>query len=301
MLDSLTLDYYRKARREVANCARYGYGKTYPRGLYPERYGRNAQHALKMARDAAALGGKPGYVPASIWAGRKGSDGRVFSAYGENQLRWIENPESKGLRFVGLAHEVARKIRSRVVEHTGWYLDEFQDETVSGVVYQLPGKDGVSRYLSGYADPFNCDKNGRGPALLSMEIFEDMDSEAAQREAAQNADHIAERFAEEERAYQESHRLGREAREKATEALTLGKGMVAECRALRRFWKARNGSPALPAHLARQAIRDALQSLRNARESYQEAREEFLEALETGHGWRCDNCAAWRDGYAEGN
>lgn len=296
MLDSLTLTYYRKARREAANWGR-DYSKRYPLGLYPERYGRHAQHALKMARDAAALNGKPGYVPGSIWAGRKGSDGRVFSAYGEKQLRWIEKPESKGLRFIGLAHDVA----PRLVEHKGWYTDEFQNETVSGVVYQLTGKDGVSRYLSGYADPYNCDKNGRGPALLSLEIFADTDSDEAKRDAAGNADHIAKRFAEEERAYQESNRLGREAREKATEALTEGKEMVAQCRALRRFWKVRNGTPALPAHLARQAIREALQSLRYARESYQEARDKFLEALETGHGWRCGSCEAWREGYAEGN
>ncbi len=116
----------------------------------------------------------------------------TFSAYGEQSMRWIESPEAVGLRFVGKAHDVARNNGAlRAIDHTGWYVDEYQDNLVCGVVYQLSGRGGQPRYLAGHADPWND-----GAACLSFdEIFGD------EMEAARRADRIAELMAEGERKH----------------------------------------------------------------------------------------------------
>jgi hypothetical protein len=101
-------------------------------------------------------------------------------------MRWVEDPTACGLRLAGHADELAR------LDHTGWFVDDFQGETVRGVVYRLPSRKGVLRLVAGYADPFND-----GPACLDFsETFDD------EREAAWRADRIAERMAETEREYQ---------------------------------------------------------------------------------------------------
>ena len=66
------------------------------------------------------------------------------------------------------------------------------------------------RFLTGYADPYNCDENGHGPACLSMDVFEgeietdqtyydDLSYNNDARDAAQNADSIAKEYAAIER------------------------------------------------------------------------------------------------------
>lgn len=97
--------------------------------------------------------------------------------------RFHEEPEAH-FRFVGLAHELAKCIR-----HQGWYVEDepFQDETTVGVVYRLPSGRG---FIAGCTDPWNREKDGRGPCLLEIEAI------AEEREAALRADRIAEIYAE---------------------------------------------------------------------------------------------------------
>ena len=174
-------------------------------------------------------------------------------------LTWIENPESVGLRFVGLAHDAAPSnyAYSRpAVDHIGWYLDDNGfGETVSGVVYQLPAKNGLPRYIVGYADPWNCDKYGEGPACLDLTKVIigknggcSFEADPTLRDAARLADSYAEWMAQEAREYD-------------------------------REW--RNG-----------------QNARQIGEEMREARERFHDALDTEHRWSCDNRDAWREGYA---
>lgn len=98
--------------------------------------------------------------------------------------RFVENA-SKGLRFVGASHE----IDGAHVNHNGWYIDNFQDTTAHGVVYQLPSRKGELLYVPGVNDPFNNDC-----AILD---FHDIRDDKA--EAANAADTMAERYAEEAR------------------------------------------------------------------------------------------------------
>lgn len=230
--------------------------------------------------------------------------GATFSAYGESRLRWIEDPEEWGLRLVGLAHEIPAGNHLRApVDHKGWYLDPdgWSGETVAGVVYRLPGKDGRARYLAGYADPWNCDSDGRGPACLSLDVIhgEPLDSswdhDSALRDAARAADAIAERMAEESRDYAEAREAGARARTLAGEALETGRALVAACRDARALWRARGGSPALPGPMVRAALREALERVRALREEYAERLEEARDAREDGRG-----VDGFRDGYADG-
>ena len=79
----------------------------------------------------------------------------------------------------------------------------------------MSGKGGRGRYLVGYADPWNCDKDGRGPALLSLDpmigdpVHSDLECDPVLRDAARRADEIAGRMAEEERDYQTALEAGR--------------------------------------------------------------------------------------------
>lgn len=210
----------------------------------------SAARCLANARETVArclATGKdvPGFYHSSIWRGLGGSDGATFAAHGESRMRWIENPAAKGLRLVGLAHDAApagHAYYRPAVEHSGWYLDNHGGETVAGVVYQLPGRDGRARYLVGYADPWNADAQGRGPACLSLDVIEgdptatDYDPDPALRDVARHADAIAESFAESERDYQAAYRAGAEAAQLASDATEAAREWAQSVRGLRALW-----------------------------------------------------------------
>jgi len=289
---------YRKIRRDVAATAR-SESARYPQSIYPERYGRRAAHALEQARRDVEAGRGASYVPAGIWSGRGGSDGRTFASHGESAMRWIERPESKGLRFIGLAHDAAPAscaYSHPAVDHTGHYLDEFGGETVAGVVYQLPARGGMVRYLAGYADPYNADRDGRGPACLSMRVFESeapesaYDQPEALRDAARAADAIAESYADDQREYEAAREAGRAARELAGEALEAGREMIRHCRDARRLWTIRNGGGLATFGISespRDLLRAAIEAAREAREEYR-AR---LKAARDARRWNWRNAA----------
>lgn len=336
MSESNVLQHYAARRRAAMSTGRLDLAKRDARlgaDYAAKNYPWTAAECLAAAR-RDMLAKVRLYTGNQIWAGRGGSDGATFDAYGEKRLRWFENPESKGLRFVGLQGDLSTDRRAE----TGYYLDEFGDETVSGVVYQLPTRKGEMRFLAGYADPWNCDKAGRGPACLSLQIHSeriepgyresryasgttangrvqytiqryyvdrqeatDVAKADAIYSAVQSADSIASRMAEAERDYQESFRLGREARETAGEALAAGKAWLSAMREIRSAFKARHKAGTLGQSVAawRDMIRNRIHETRDLCDEWQEARQKAHSALETGHGWQCGNVEAWREGYSE--
>ena len=102
-----------------------------------------------------------------------------------DSYRWVENVED-GLRKVGDSDDIVR------MDHTGYYVDNFQDETVHGEVYQMPARNGVSQFVPAVNDP-----NNKGCACLDFSSVTD-DKE----DAARWADSMAEQWAEREREYQ---------------------------------------------------------------------------------------------------
>lgn len=146
----------------------------------------------------------------------------AHEAYGYRNLRWVENV-SDGLRLVGFADEIARKERSRAIEHRGWFTHDDGDppDVLRGIVYQLPARNGQPQYVYGYDDPNNDDC-----ALLCF------DPVPTVMEAARDADRLAEIYAEHERDFHRAwdagcrySSLGESIKELRQEALQLGAEM----------------------------------------------------------------------------
>ncbi len=102
-----------------------------------------------------------------------------------DRYRWVENV-SKGLRFVGKADKLVK------LGHTGWYMDNFQDETVHGQVWQLPARNGEPQFIPGVNDSRNPDAS----AIDVHSITSDKE------DCARTADQMAKNWAEREREYQ---------------------------------------------------------------------------------------------------
>lgn len=242
--------------------------------LAREAYARDPAAALARVRYHAP--GANGLLP--IWSRveRIGAPCRVGGELG----RWYEDSALAGLRRVGTSDEIG------VTDHRGWYMDpRGAGETVRGVVYQLPARNGRARYLAGYDDPF-----GNGGAFLACELFEDDDHEAAKREAAQRGGAIAERMAADERERAEAYEAGAAARELAREAHEAGKAWVATLRKLRQHLKTRHalGMFGVTSDETRRVIRSYVNAARGNCISYQDALEKAREAREDIGAW------AWR-------
>lgn len=137
----------------------------------------------------------------------------------KRQLAYVENPANAGLRYVGRVE--ADTPRGNIWdnrEQSGWYTDPygdtFRDGTglCYGVVYQLPARDGVARFVAGY----QFGGVDGGPTLDLGTIFQKprgdgyaapQDLDAA-RDAARAADSMAKHAAEEEREYQFAWQAG---------------------------------------------------------------------------------------------
>ena len=112
-------------------------------------------------------------------------DGTLPKYIPRDRYRWVENV-TDGLRWVGKSDDLIR------LDHTGYYTDNFQDETVHGEVYQMPARNGEPVYIPAVNDP--CNENC---ACL------DFTSTTSDKEdAARWADSMAEKWAEMEREYQ---------------------------------------------------------------------------------------------------
>lgn len=103
---------------------------------------------------------------------------------GSDLMVWVERPDTH-LRRVGFSDQITKG-----VQHRGWYASDSEDphEVFRGVVFRLPSRGGVHRYMYGYADPWND-----GPAALSLTPADDLD------DAARWADDLARFAAEAER------------------------------------------------------------------------------------------------------
>jgi hypothetical protein len=125
---------------------------------------------------------------------------------GRRQCRWVNNA-SKGMRLVGLAHKVDKRI-----QHTGWYTDEDgMNETLTGIVYRLPARNGRNRYLIGYADPLNDDAALLEAGLIEADLEDSGECESL-NSVARAADRFAEIMAEQERDYNSAYYYYRHAR-----------------------------------------------------------------------------------------
>lgn len=123
----------------------------------------------------------------------------------DNGKRFIENYAANGIRLAGTVHDLC----PRLIDHTGWYTDNFQDELIVGAVFLLPGKDGHARAFPGYLDP-----NNDGCALIDFAQGELVNCREGEpdssdwRDVAATADRIAERAAKESRAYNAAWQSG---------------------------------------------------------------------------------------------
>lgn len=138
------------------------------------------------------------------------------------KLAHVEKPDNAGLRYIGrVMPETGRNGIWDSGDKCGWhtdpYGDVFRDGTglCYGVVYQLPGRNGESRYVAGYE--FGGIEGG--PTLDMSEIYieprgerwgsdECPTNQDAARSAAHAADSMAERAAEQEREYQTAWQAG---------------------------------------------------------------------------------------------
>lgn len=225
--------------------------------------GFTAVEAIKLARADVDMGKER---HASSSAGY----GPAFEMRGAKAMRWIEKPSTCGLRFVGYAHDLA------TLKHTGWFVDNDQNETVKGVVFQLPSRNGKAIFVSGYEDWNNGSADSNGPVCLDFDDIEESDEPAggnysddvqnyeAARDAARYADQLAEWIAENEREYQAAWHagsrfadLGHQIANERKEALEL----LAERRA------ARDDGKAFPAICAtiRQRVAKLLDDIAGAR------------------------------------
>lgn len=187
-------------------------------------------HSAKASHAIAA--GLVAQGKTSYWSGA--TDSRLMGQYTSNgeivrydwrssELTFIDKPENMGLRVIGFADEIAKSDYAHLsgIDHKGWYTDsEDQSDKFRGVVFQLPSRDGCAVYLSGYQDLDSRDRPNHGGYLVALRpkdwnIGEKgaddyrHDSEAA-RQAARDADGLAESSSEEARDYSDSWRLGQE-------------------------------------------------------------------------------------------
>lgn len=102
-------------------------------------------------------------------------------------MRWCEDTNEAGLRFVGFCDDIL----PRSISHSGWFIDNYESETIRGAVWQLPTRHGKECFLAGYWDPFN----GEPMAHIDMEV------EHCKEEAARSADNLCEYVAEDMRRY----------------------------------------------------------------------------------------------------
>lgn len=229
---------------------------------------------------------------AKLWYGNRGGAGAPF-AHGRDKLRWIENTEAAGLRFVGWADEMAG------LRYSGWYADADEHETLRGGVWQAPGKAGSARLLYGYAEFEGRGEMNPGSAALCVSDivavpmrgeFGNLDETDGARDAARWADGLAESTADDRRDYSEAYNAGRKAAERdeaAAEARRELLPLLAELRALRRS-RVAGETPA-----ACKALRSAVDSLLETISAKRAKRDA---------GWRdCPSSAesAWAAGFAD--
>lgn len=220
------------------------------RGVKP---GIMAKHCLALAREDMAAG-KARYFDSYIHRAHKDANGMIYLG---------DKPENFGLRLVGRV-QVEPSYRNGYwdsSERSGYYADSHYSELCFPLVYQLPARDGKSRFVAAY--DFS-DRDG-GLVFDLRTIFEECrrdgshwdsvhDLDAA-REAARHADSLASAAAEEEREYSTAWQAGAQWADEQ-EAI---KAARQEALAILRERRAVKGQPGFPALC--KAIRAQVQSL----------------------------------------
>lgn len=186
---------------------------------------------------------------------------------GRDRFRWVERPGA-GLRFVGDVHDIRGDgngntpyFDDALVDHTGWFNDNFQDETICGRVYQLPARDGKPVYLPAVSDPNN------DAAIIDFHgATDDL------REAIYAADSMAERMAEDERRYQAEESAKQRIEEIDEEIKTTRADLLTLIRELRANCDKLSGLASV-----RAVIREHIQSVRAQCDALAEEREKVEE------------------------
>lgn len=204
--------------------------------------------------------------------------------YFNGRMSWVERPADIGLRFVGYADKIVS------LRHTGWYTDpEGERETLRGVVYQLPGRNGKPLFVAGHDNTDNGAADSGGPALIDFgtlyegegtELVKPRDGWSAYwayetnpadhdgaKEAARGADSFAEKRAEEEREYQTAWQAGSMYAMEGERIKEVRKGMLALMKERREImYSTDTGKPPHAiCNALRGAIGDMLDTIREAR------------------------------------
>lgn len=135
------------------------------------------QHGVKDWREVA----KASHYWSKSPARAKYAAQWLCGAWGGSK-RYISDTSAIGLRFVDYSDSIVR------IGHTGWFVDNFQSETLRGAVWQLPARNGSPVFVYGYHD--NDNEGG---------AFIDFDSTPSKEKAAYGGDGLAEVAAEEYR------------------------------------------------------------------------------------------------------
>lgn len=136
--------------------------------------------------------------------------------------RFYESAEQAGLRFVGWADESLR------LRHTGWFADNYNEETFRGAIFRLPALrqskgGGQERFIAGYGERMND-----GFVLALCEVWND-DLIGAAREA----ERLAERAAEVAREYEAKESAKMRIDEIADELKNIRSEILDLCRSIR--------------------------------------------------------------------
>jgi hypothetical protein len=118
--------------------------------------------------------------------------------------RFFDSKRDVPMRLVGFSDDIVK------LRHKGWFTgSEFFQDKMRGAVFQMPGRNGMSRFVAAYHE------SATGGFLIDLStVYESDDSERADehqgaRDAAHAGNGMAERAAEAEREYQDAWRAGR--------------------------------------------------------------------------------------------
>lgn len=246
---------------------------------------RFAKEALALARKDAAAGVRRD-GPA-VWANGRGNVG----APDAQGVRWIENPAAVGLRFVGYADKLAN------LDHTGWFSDADGSSKIRGVVFQLPGRDGRPRFYCGHDNEDNGEAENGGPARVDLAhpigpvwdverecarrsigpsywmpymeraaYWAEAATETARKDAARQADGMAEKAADEQREYNTAWQAGVAWAEEAETIARARRDILALVPAIRRARRESSLDVALLIATGKAAVEAALGTICGARE-----------------------------------
>lgn len=242
-----------------------------------------AAEALRKAREAMAAGKKSygRYSPAVHYQPEEKP-----GPWRREVLAFIDKPEAFGFRFVGEVYPDGRRgeLFNARPDKCGYYTDPYGDSFRDGsglcwgVVYQLPARDGVSRFVAGYVMG-GCDSDN--PTLEVSRIFESDDARGdswgsgaterdAAREAARYADSMARHAAERERDYQAAWQLGARYAEAAESIAEARKAALALLRERREAKAAGGDMPAICAAI-RSQVSGFIREIREARRTMTKA------------------------------